>query len=188
MLESSVTMLWLLTVFVVVFRTWEWQRWVTWRGSCRASESSTGTAAPVRPNYCQVILKSLSAGPSRCWSWSVVQIRICYILIYCCCFSQLPRLVPLLPSVTSSIWPWTKTKSMASVTGPGRGLHRSDQTSLWEKIQSDVHQCLVTFPSDQSAFKTWRQVQVWSWAEHVQPLCALLKKCTLSQTLSWFTF
>lgn len=34
------------------WRTWEWQRWVIWRGSCRGSESSTGTAAPAKPDGC----------------------------------------------------------------------------------------------------------------------------------------
>jgi len=51
-----------------LFRTWEWQRWVIWRGFCRASGSSPGTAAPARPNCHQVTCCCYEGPAGRCAS------------------------------------------------------------------------------------------------------------------------
>lgn len=100
--------------------TWRilvWRRWVIWRGSCRASESSTGTAAPAKPNCHQQqlpapLLPLLLHPTSPTW----------------------PDLRPLTPDPGPSRQVWHHTWGLA-VIGPGLG----SRTRSWNKLTKPLH-------------------------------------------------
>lgn len=139
----------------LVSRTSEWRKWATWRGSCRASRSWRGTAAPARSRCLQVGSEG-PVGPDVHESGSgpsLLQLRLCCLLQ-----DLLPAiLLPLLPlSITSTNQKPPATIQVQMVPTRITGTSRF---SPGERTNHMIHECLFISTRTDPAYSSGSKLE-----------------------------